>query len=224
MTEPVDEAPAIIRNLSAQVVLTNGERFALRDTLLGEQVRLANGAFSSHVTPMKHGRFRLWQNKHGNPRVPIDIYAQQVDRLQRHGSTNALGRMAAQPAEVANTFKVVQNGLPFSGEIQSFLGRAVLHGTDEKTGGIRIALVSEMQSLEVKRKLAPPNPRTGFESGEWGPMAAEPDAAVAGQLDATALGGADSDINASDIGEREDTDSTIMTDTNQGDPHGRQAD
>ena len=149
--------PITTRNHHARVVLNNGARVVLREVLLGEQVRLASGKFAEQVTPMKDGRFRLVQVKNGM-RAPIDLTAQHVDRLTRRGSTGGLGPMPRPQPEDVGIFDLVQQGLPFSGTIQSFLGRAVLHGTDDKTGQERVVLLSDVQAVEVKRRRPPPRP------------------------------------------------------------------
>jgi hypothetical protein len=143
--------PITTRNYHAKVVLTNGARVVLREVLFGEQVRLAGGKYAEEVTPMKDGRFRFLQVKHGT-RAPVDLSAQHVDRLTRRGATGALGPMARQPAENIDVFDIIQQGLPFSGMIQSFLGRPALHGIDEKTGQERTVLLSEVQLFEAKRR------------------------------------------------------------------------
>ncbi len=143
--------PITTRNYHAKVVLTNGGRVVLREVLFGEQVRLPGGKYAEEVTPMKDGRFRFLQVKNGL-RAPVDLTAQHVDRLARRGATGALGPMARQPAENIDVFDVVQQGLPFSGMVQSFLGRPALHGIDEKTGQERTILLSEVQSFETRRR------------------------------------------------------------------------
>jgi hypothetical protein len=143
--------PITTRNYHAKVVLTNGGRVVLREVLFGEQVRLAGGKYAEEVTPMKDGRFRFLQVKNGL-RAPVDLTAQHVDRLARRGATGALGPMARPAAENVDVFDVVQQGLPFSGMVQSFLGRPALHGIDEKTGQERTILLSEVQLFETKRR------------------------------------------------------------------------
>src|SRR4051812_28174304 len=115
----MSEAAIITRNASARLILISGERVTLRETLLGEQVRLANGNFAKDVTPMRHGRFRLFQIRDG-VRSPIDLAAQGVEKIRREGARGGLGPL---PRPHAAWFHVVQLGLPFSGRIESFGGR-----------------------------------------------------------------------------------------------------
>src|SRR5262245_54888794 len=106
--------PITTRNLSARLVLNNGGRVAMREVLLGEQIKLSNGKFAEEVTPMKHGRFRLIQVKNGL-RAPIDLTAQHVDKMIRRGGSEALGPMPKPAPEDVGIFDIIQQGLPFSG-------------------------------------------------------------------------------------------------------------
>jgi hypothetical protein len=165
--------PITTRNFSARVVLNNGARLVLREVLFGEQIRLSNGKFAEAVTPMKDGRFRLLQIKNGM-RAPIDLTAQHVDKITRRGSTGGLGPIPKPQPEDVGQLDIVQQGLPFSGTLQSFYGRAVLQGTDDKTGEERVVLLSDVQSVEVKRRR--PEPRAT-------PVVAGPDAVGANETE-----------------------------------------
>jgi hypothetical protein len=72
-----------------------------------------------------------------------------------------LGPMPRPAPEDVDLFDIIQQGLPFSGHIFSFLGRPAFHGTDEKTGQERTILLSDIQIAETKRrKPERPPPRT----------------------------------------------------------------
>jgi hypothetical protein len=148
--------PITTRNYHAKLVLNSGARVVLREVLFGEQVRLSSGKFAEQVTPMKNGRFRLLQVKNGLP-APIDLTAQHVDRIARKGGAGGLGPMPRPQPGDAGVLAIVQQNLPFEGTLQSFYGRAVIHGTDEKTGAERVILLSDVQVMEVKRRK--PEPR-----------------------------------------------------------------
>jgi chaperonin GroES len=149
-------------NLSARLTLVSGQRVVLRETLVGEQVRLPNGNFAAAVTPMKNGRFRLWQTKVGEDgipvRSPIDLTAQHVEKLKRSGATNGLGPMPG-PLAKGEHFEIIQLGLSFAGRIESFNGRLAVTGTCEKSGQERAIALVEIQVLEVSRRKPPPRVR-----------------------------------------------------------------
>src|SRR5262249_44399025 len=140
----------------------SGARVVLRETLMGEQVRLPNGNFAAAVTPMKNGRFRLWQSKVGVDgiavRSPIDLTAQHVEKLKRSGATNGLGPMQSALAK-GEHFEVVQLGLSFAGRIECFNGRVAVTGTCEKTNQERAIPLVDIQVLEVSRRKPPPRVR-----------------------------------------------------------------
>jgi chaperonin GroES len=156
----MSEPQAITLNLSARLTLVSGARVILRETLVGEQVRLPSGNFAAAVTPMKNGRFRLWQTKVGEDgipvRSPIDLTAQHVEKLKRSGATNGLGPM---PGAKVEQFEVVQLGLPFTGRIESFNGRLAVTGMCEKSGQERAIPLVDIQLLEVSRRKPPPRVR-----------------------------------------------------------------
>ena len=158
----MSETTPITLNLSARLTLVSGARIVLRETLVGEQVRLPNGNFAAAVTPMKNGRFRLWQTKTGEDgipvRSPIDLTAQHVEKLKRSGATNGLGPMPGALAKGEN-FEVVQLGLSFAGRIESFNGRLAVTGTCEKSGQERAIPLVDIQLLEVSRRKPPPRVR-----------------------------------------------------------------
>jgi hypothetical protein len=155
-----DKSP-IIRNPAARVTLVSGKQVALRRVLLGEQVRLGAGRFAPDVTPMAHDRFRLWQVK-GGVRSPTDLIAHNVDRIRR-GQPPAPPTEATElavrpnhPSRQGEWYEVVCLGLPFAGRIESFKGRVVLHGTEEKTGEPRVIALSDIKQLEVTRRKPKP--------------------------------------------------------------------
>ncbi|HYE60423.1 MAG TPA: hypothetical protein VD997_00375 [Phycisphaerales bacterium] len=148
------DLPITSRNYHAKIVLISGTRVVLREVLFGEQVKLAGNRFATEVTPMQHGRFRLIQDK-GGVRAPVDLRAQNVDRLTRRGANAPAGGLGPMPKPSpadADVFDLSHAGIPYSGRIEVFNGRGALHGTDEATGEAQVILLRDVQVMEVRRR------------------------------------------------------------------------
>jgi len=162
------DLPITPRNPQAKLILMSGARVVLREVLFGEQVK-QGGKFVVDVTPMSHGRFRLIQTK-GGVRCPVDLTAQNVDRIARRGATTSVAAMAKPAPEDVDVFDVTMLGLPYSGKVEMFNGRGAIHGTDDKTGEHRVVLLQDVQSMDVtRRKPAPriiPAVASTLEEGE----------------------------------------------------------